>query len=65
MIEDKRQVHHRADGDGVINDNDAFLHRADTEDARLRLVDDGEGEERSAHAVIGQCEGSAFDFVWL
>lgn len=65
MVEHKRQIHHRADGNRVIYNNHALLHCADPENPTLRLVDDGKREQRSASAVIGQRERAAFHFVRL
>ena len=47
----------------IGDDHHAFLHRAHPQDAALRLVDDGCGEQRAADAVIGEGEGAALDFI--
>ncbi len=40
-----RQVHHRADRDGVVDHHRALLDPADAEDRDLRLVDDRQAEQ--------------------
>src|SRR5688572_25309943 len=65
MIERKREIHHGANGNGILDHNHSLLHRADSQDSALWLVDDRKGEQRAAGAMIGQCERPAFDFIWL
>ena len=63
MIKHKRQIDHRADGDRVINDDDALLQRAHAQNSTLRLVDDGKREQRATHAVIRQRESPTLHVV--
>ena len=70
MVEDERQINHGADGDGVVAffigyDDRALLHCPDSQNPALRLVDDWKREQRSTDSMIGECEGTAFDIIWI
>ena len=45
VVEGEAEVTHGADGDGIVDDDGALLHRTHTENASLRLIDDGCAEE--------------------
>src|SRR6478609_8583820 len=62
VVVGQREVHHRADRDGLaavgVGDDDGPLDdRAGAEDGDLRLVDDRGVEERAAAAGVGDGEG--------
>src|ERR1043165_5297673 len=45
MIEHKREIHHRADRNRIINDNDTLLHGTNAQDSALGLIDNGESKK--------------------
>src|SRR6478672_4252957 len=68
VVVGQRQVHHRADGDGLAAVGVGHDHRPlddcpGAEDADLRLVDDRRVEQRAAAAGVGQREGAATELV--
>ena len=63
MVEGGGQVHHAADGDGVIDDYGLFGDRAATENRNLRLIDHRRREERAEAAEVGDRERPAADFI--
>src|SRR5258705_2914739 len=63
MVVTEREVGHRPDADGVVDDDGAFLDRADAQNRHLWLVDDRNPELRAELAGVGDREGTAVYFV--
>src|SRR5204862_4176605 len=67
VIVRERQVHHRADDDGILAvalaDHRPLDDLAHAQDADLRLVDDGGAEEVSLQSRIGDGERPAGELV--
>src|SRR5918994_791792 len=61
VVEGDLEVHHAADGDGVVDDDGAFDYRFCGEDRRLRVVDDGRRDHASERARVIDGEGAARD----
>src|SRR6185436_9262690 len=47
MVVTEREERHRPDADGIVDDDGAFLDRADAKNGHLRLVDDRHAELRA------------------
>ena len=50
VIVAEREIAHRPDGDHVVDDDDALVDAADTENRDLRLTDDRQAEHRAEDA---------------
>ena len=61
VVEGDLEVHHAADGDGVVEDDGAFDYRFGGEDRRLRVVDDGSLDHASQRARVVDGKGAARD----
>ncbi len=61
MVERHAQVHHRADGDGIVNHHRALLDSFCGQDGGLGMVDNGLGHGGTKRTGIIQGEGSALD----
>ena len=59
MVEGQAQVHHPADGDGVVEDNGTLLHRLGGQDASLGVVDDRPAEDAAQGAGVVHGERAA------
>jgi hypothetical protein len=62
MIIRERDIHHGPDDDLAVYGHGPLLDGMHAEDAGLRRIDDGRGEERTKHAAIGDGEGAALKF---
>ena len=65
MVESESQIHHGADGDGIIDHDCFFGDGAQAENSHLRLVDDGCREKATEAAEVGKREGATRDFLRL
>ena len=63
MVVREREVHHRADHDLAVEGHRALLDLVEAEDARLRRVEDGRGDERAEDAAVGDREGAAGEVI--
>src|SRR5215212_3119778 len=63
VVEGDLQVHHAADGDGVVNDDRTLDDRFGREDRRLRVVDNGRGDHASQGAGVVDGEGATRDVI--
>src|ERR1700686_1664812 len=66
MVIAKREVYDGTDGDGIravfVGDHEwLFGDTADAHDGHVRLVDDGQAEDGSKLAGVGDGEGGPFD----
>src|ERR1051326_2324770 len=64
VVEREANKHHRANGNGIIlNDDgplDCCIH---AQDARVRLIDDGYGDDGAKDARVVDCEGRALHIL--
>ena len=63
MVVAERQVHDRANGDGVVDDDRRFVDSAHAQDGHLWLVDDGCGEQAPERAGVRDRKGPALHLV--
>src|SRR5215212_341321 len=61
VVEGDFEVHHAADGDGVVEDDGAFDYGFGGEDGRLRVIDNGRRDHASERARVIDGEGAARD----
>src|SRR5438128_15397 len=48
----QRDIAHRADGDGIVDDHGPLFNRAEAENADVRLADDRQSEQSAEHTRI-------------
>src|SRR5215208_2930575 len=61
VVEGDFEVHHAADGDGVVEDDGAFDYGFGGEDGRLRVIDNGRRDHAPQRARVIDGEGAARD----
>src|SRR2546426_750261 len=62
MVVSQGHIHHGADDDVALASHGPLLYRVQPEDAALRRIDNGRGEQRAIDATIADGERAALEF---
>jgi len=65
MVVAERDIAHRPDGDGIVDDHGALFDGAEAENADVWLADDRQAKKSAEDAGIGDGEGALLHFLGL